>query len=218
MNHPFTRSSKLHVWARDDQGIAVCQVAITLPPLATKAAISKTLLELPMSESPEIPEAKDPFEKRVAITIAIIAAILSFISNYGDDAKTDAILKNTEAGDQWAFYQAKSIKEHTDHNSASLASLLPVDAKRDEMINHLNDEAKRYGDEKKEIKTKAEELAKESQAASAVNNRCDRASLVLQLAIILSSVAILSRWRAIWYFGVAIGLGGAVFGATAFFL
>jgi uncharacterized protein YfcZ (UPF0381/DUF406 family) len=171
-----------------------------------------------MTESPEIPEAKDPFEKRVAITIAILAAVLSFISNHGDDAKTDAILMNTEASNQWAFYQAKSIKEHVDNGNASLAALLTSEAKRDEIIKHLNEEAKRYSSEKAEIKLKAESLTAESHAASLVNNRCDRASLILQLAIILSSVAILSRWKPIWYFGIFVGVGGAIIGATAFLL
>ena len=171
-----------------------------------------------MAESPEIPEAKDSFEKRVAITIAILAAILSFISNHGDDAKTDAILKTTEASNQWAFFQAKSIKEHIDNGNASLAALLTADAERDKIIGRLNEEAKRYKAEKTEIELDAKKLTAESKAATSVNNRCDLASLILQLSIILSSVAILSRWKPMWYFGIFVGVGGAVIGATAFLL
>ena len=37
-----------------------------------------------MADAPEIPEANDPFEKRVAVTIALIAIVLSFIQNAGD--------------------------------------------------------------------------------------------------------------------------------------
>jgi hypothetical protein len=61
-----------------------------------------------MPDAPEIPEAKDPFEKRVALTIAIIAICLSFVGNLGDNAKTDAIIKTNEASDQWGFFQAKT--------------------------------------------------------------------------------------------------------------
>ena len=147
-----------------------------------------------MTESPEIPEAKDPFEKRVAITIAILAAVLSFISNHGDDAKTDAILMNTEASNQWAFYQAKSIKEHVDNGNASLAALLTTDAKHQEIIKHLNEEAKRYSLEKAEIKLKAESLTAESHAASLVNNRCDRAPLILQVVLGLDAETIASAF------------------------
>lgn len=45
-----------------------------------------------MPEAPEIPEAKDPFEKQVAISIAALAVALSVIGNKGDNAKTDAII------------------------------------------------------------------------------------------------------------------------------
>ena len=57
-----------------------------------------------MPDAPEIPEAKDPFDKRVALTIAIIAICLSFVSNLGDNAKTSAILKTSEASDQWNYF------------------------------------------------------------------------------------------------------------------
>ncbi len=46
-----------------------------------------------MAEAPEIPEAKDPFEKRVAVTIAVLAVVLAVVGNKGDNAKTDAIIK-----------------------------------------------------------------------------------------------------------------------------
>ena len=50
-----------------------------------------------MSETPEIPEANDPFSKQVAITIALLAVVLAVIENKGDNAKTDAIIKTSNA-------------------------------------------------------------------------------------------------------------------------
>lgn len=64
-----------------------------------------------MPDAPEIPEAKDPFDKRVALSIAIIAICLSFVANLGDNAKTSAILKTSEASDQWNYFQAKSTAD-----------------------------------------------------------------------------------------------------------
>ena len=65
-----------------------------------------------MPEAPEIPEANDRFGKQVAITIAILAMGLAVISNQGDNAKTDAILKTSAAVNQWGYYQSKSLKEN----------------------------------------------------------------------------------------------------------
>ena len=60
-----------------------------------------------MSETPEIPEANDPFSKQVAITIALLAVVLAVIENKGDNAKTDAIIKTSEASNRWGYYQSK---------------------------------------------------------------------------------------------------------------
>ena len=65
-----------------------------------------------MADPPGIPEAKNPFETRVAVCIAILAALLAFVSMRGDNAKTDAVIRTTEASNQWSFFQAKTIREH----------------------------------------------------------------------------------------------------------
>ena len=50
-----------------------------------------------MADTPEIPEATDPFEKRVAISIAVLAVIMSLVGNLGDNAKTSSIIETNEA-------------------------------------------------------------------------------------------------------------------------
>ena len=54
-----------------------------------------------MAEAPEIPEAKNPFERMVAVSIATMAVCLSVINIHGDNAKTDAIIKTNEASNKW---------------------------------------------------------------------------------------------------------------------
>ena len=70
-----------------------------------------------MDDTPEIPEAKDPFERRVAVAIAMLAALLAFVSMRGDNAKTDAGLRTTEASNQWSFFQAKKLRSAVTSNS-----------------------------------------------------------------------------------------------------
>ena len=174
-----------------------------------------------MSDTPEIPEATDPFEKRVAITIAILAVILSFIGNRGDNAKTEAIIKTNEASNQWGYFQAKSIKGQMAAMQGELLGALggaQPDEARAKEIAHLHDQAARYDKEKEEIKKKAEELQQEAVRDSAINDRCDLAALLLQVGVVICSVAILSRWHAFWISGAALGLAGAIAGARAFFL
>ena len=69
-----------------------------------------------MSVSEELQEhsehAKDPFDKRVAATMAIIAATLAIVSVAGHIATTEELLLQQKASDQWSYYQAKSIRRY----------------------------------------------------------------------------------------------------------
>jgi Domain of unknown function (DUF4337) len=167
-----------------------------------------------MADTPEIPEARDTFEKAVALTIAIMAIIASVVANHGDNAKTDAIIKTNQATDQWGYFQAKSLKQHMDELTLSLLEAQPAaDAAR---VAKIKASSANYEAEKTEIKAKAEELTQESQHLQAINDRCDEASLVLQIAIILTSIAILARWKPLWFLGMALGAVGTVIGITSF--
>lgn len=175
---------------------------------------------MPEAEVPE--EARNPFERRVAITIAIIAVLMAINENHNDNAKTDALLKTTEASNQWAFFQSKSIKEHSyDLQRQFLAVVEPGVIKADQRELLLAKYAKKiegYEQEKSGIQAEARKLNHEADANLKVNNRCDLAGLLLQISVILCSVAILVHLAPFWYMGMVVALVGASIGATAFFM
>ena len=172
-----------------------------------------------MSDVPEIPEATTPFERRVAVSIAILAAVLAFVSMRGDNAKTDSGLKTTEAANQWALFQAKAIREHTLNVEINILNALNPSALNVEVADKTKsaakDEIARYKTERDGIKTVAEGLVKEATTASAINDRCDLGALFMQIAIVILSAAILSRQNLMFYVGVAMGLGGAATGLSS---
>ena len=55
-------------------------------------------------------EHGEGFNKRIALVIAILALFLSFSETAGKGAQTEAISKNVESSDLWAFFQAKNIR------------------------------------------------------------------------------------------------------------
>lgn len=174
-----------------------------------------------MAEAPEIPEAKEPFEKRVAITIAILAVALTVVQSKSDNAKTDAILKTSEAANQWGYYQAKSLKQNLAETENRLLTLLqpaPDATTRAAVSERAATEAKRYDAEKQEIKTEAEKLGRAAERESRINDRCDFAALGLQIAVVICSVAILSKWRLFWFIGITLGLLGMAIGVTAYLM
>jgi hypothetical protein len=152
------------------------------------------------------------------MSIAVMAVILSFIGNTGDNAKTDAILKTNEASNQWAYFQSKSIKQSLTKMEADMITLTnlagtPEAAKK---LAELKSKDDTYDKEKEEIKNKAEELQKEAAANSAINDKCDLSALLLQIAVVIASVAILTSWRAMWYAGLALGVAGTIAGVLAY--
>jgi vacuolar-type H+-ATPase subunit H len=169
-----------------------------------------------MEEIKELPEAKDPFEKRVALSIAIIAVVFATFSTYGDHAKTSAIILTNQASDQWAFYQAKSIKEHLTETETKLMKAI---TKEPEISKEINTGAqKKYEEELKEIKQKAEELTEEARHETIITQRSDIATLIMQVSIVLCSISILSRWKRIWHIGIFTALIGIAFGVFSLFL
>lgn len=174
-----------------------------------------------MPDAPEIPEARDPFDKRVALTIAIIAICLSFVTNLGDNAKTSAILRTSEASDQWNYFQAKSTKALLAGMHGDMIMRLSSEERFDDAKNRaiqLGKDAQRYDVEKAEIKKEAEALVANAKHFSAINDRCDQAALLLQIAVIVCSVAILGQSHKFWWLGMVLGIAGVVVGATAYLL
>ena len=175
-----------------------------------------------MAEAPEIPEANDPFEKRAAVTIAILAVALAVVGNKGDNAKTDAIIKTNEAANQFAWYQAKSIKGSIANSERELLTLLSPSQTGGADIAKITEELKakseKYEKDMEGIKEKAEEAKKEAKVGSAINDRCDHGSLALQIAIVIASVSILARSRAFWIASIVLGLIGIGIGVLAFLL
>src|SRR5262249_50780813 len=125
--------------------------------------------------------------------------------------------KKAEASDQWAFYQAKSLKQ----NMAELAANVVTDPKK---IEFYQSEAKRYAMEKKEPEAKARALDKESDEYNELSKHAlhphERLSIsmtLLQIAIALASITVLTQKR--WLLagaGVA-ALAGAALGIIAWF-
>lgn len=165
-----------------------------------------------MADAPEIPEANDSFEKKVAVTIAVVAVFLAFIDNAGNNGTSQSIVKTNEASNQWAYFQSKSIKENlmeVEHDL--LARLATTDQK--ERLAQLKAEEARYKQEKGEIKAAAEALTKEAKEGAAIDDRADMAALFLQVSIVISSIAILAKSEKFWWAGLVFAVIGVGFGA-----
>lgn len=160
--------------------------------------------------------------QQVAIFSAVLAtvgAIVSFLGGHTQNNallyKNEAVLKRTEASDQWNFYQAKSMKQ----NLAELAAGIATDPGK---TTKYRAEVQRYASEKADIEKKARELETEtasfnrlSETAMHPHHFLSISMTLLQIAIALASITVLTQKRWLLAGAALAALGGAVLGIVA---
>ncbi|HEV8532096.1 MAG TPA: DUF4337 domain-containing protein [Methylomirabilota bacterium] len=175
-------------------------------------------VELPNPE--EIHEkAESSFGRRVALVTAVFAVMLALAGLGGNNATKEMLLAQQQSSDQWAFYQAKVIREHQYRSQkmrleADLIergpSLRPeAREKLEAVLRKYDEEETRYNAEKKEIEQAAKRLEAARDRFQAKDPYFDVAEVFLQIAIVMSSVSILSRSRPVFFFSVLLALIGA---------
>ncbi|PYO25112.1 MAG: hypothetical protein DMD85_04840, partial [Candidatus Rokuibacteriota bacterium] len=120
-------------------------------------------VELPNPE--ELEERRDKsFSRRVALTTAVYAVVLAIASLGGANAMKEMLLAQQQSSDQWAFYQAKVLREHLYRAQklvleAELADATAARGPRQEKLQALAarfaEEETRYNAEKKDIEKDA---------------------------------------------------------------
>jgi Domain of unknown function (DUF4337) len=163
-----------------------------------------------MSTEEELQEnaehAHNPFDKKVAASMAVIAAALAVVSVLGHIYTTEELLGQQKASDQWSYYQAKSIRRYESTFAADVfATLKAPDAAAKYKAN-----IEKYEREGKEIQEKATDLEKESALSGRRALRLHFGEVFLEIAIVFASLAILSKREYIWWVALASGAGGAV--------
>jgi hypothetical protein len=164
----------------------------------------------------------------LALSTAFMAVISAVTTMYMGKYSSRAVLMQGQETDQWAYYQAKSIKSHTfEMQKQSLElqllaqgkSLSPEATERfGEKIRDYDREIRRYETEKREIKAKAEDLARTKLTAQHMGGNFGYGLLFVQVAIMMTSIASLMKKKPLWYFGLVTMFGWVFFFLDAIYL
>jgi hypothetical protein len=163
----------------------------------------------------------DPFAGRIAVMTAIFATVGAIFGYMGGKTQNDALMfkneaaiRKTEASDQWNFYQAKSSKQ----NLAELGVTLTTG----EQQTRYQKEVERYKKEKDEIMPEAKKLEQQSKEAEEkseaslhVHHRWAQAMTLIQIAIALAAITILTRNTRLQYVAYGVAAASIVLGALA---
>ena len=157
----------------------------------------------------------------LALTTAAMAVFAAITTLYVGKYSAKAILFQGQETNQWGYYQAKSIKGYLYETQLERLDLERLgdgqktrgeaSEKREKTIAHYTETIQRYDKEKAEIKGKAEEFAKQKIIAQDRAGNFGYSLIFLQAAIMLSSVAALTKKKPLWYFGMAMVSGWAFF-------
>jgi hypothetical protein len=178
-----------------------------------------------MHEAVEPPEAHhehadNPFLVPVSVTISILAVLVAAVTLLGHRAHTEELLLQSQATDQWAYYQAKNIRFHEMQSVADLlGALAPEDKEKAATLREKYvKEVEHYAGDREDISEKAKELEKERDLLGRRADRFDGGEALLEIGLVICSITLLTRRRAFWFGGMLIGLSGVALALTGFLL
>ena len=146
-------------------------------------------------------EGEAVLKGRASISITIYAAILALCTLLSNGISGRILTDNIMANDAWSYYQAKSIKQdlyEVASNSTLDKSL--IESYRTHITSLEKDRA--------EIMANAKALEADRDIAKKRSPFFGFANTVLQIAIVLSTTAILAVSLTMWYASIATGLIG----------
>lgn len=174
-------------------------------------------VELPDPKEAE-EKAADPFTKRIALSVAVYAVALAVTALGGSNAGKDMVMAQQKASNQWAYYQAKVMRENLYVLAAEGLELeleeagdgSKAKAAREKKLATYRKKAEEYKKEKEEIMAEAKKLEEERDTAARRDPYFDYAEVLLQIAIVLASVAMLSGRREAFYVSLGLAALGAL--------
>ena len=164
--------------------------------------------------------AHDPSMAPVSLSMAILAVFVAMITLLGHRTHTEEVVMQTKANDQWAYYQGKDTRLHTDQKLVGLAGFMATSdaAKASNWIESTKSEAEKYDKQKDEILSEARKLESEADLARRKADRYDLGEVFLEIALVVTSITLLSGKRMFWYGGLVLGVIGIIVASTVIFV
>jgi hypothetical protein len=178
-----------------------------------------------MSEGIELPEVphggeEGPLVLPVSITISIMAVLVASVTLLGHRTHTEELLRQSQASDRWAQYQAKSVRLHETQGFSDVVNIVaPLDKERGAALREKYvKEVEHYQSDKEDISKEAKDLEAERDLAGRKADRFDGGEALLEIGLVICSITLLTKRKLFWYGGMLIGGLGVALALTGFFL
>ena len=170
-------------------------------------------------------------DRWIGVYIGVLAVILALSAMGGDNAAKEATLKNIEAANIWAFFQAKNmrrqlVRSHTEDLELlveTTPTLTPEQKARitQKIADNKAYDAKLTSDPENnegldDLFKRGKALESERDRAMAQDPYFDYAQACLQIAIVLASIAIISGGTALLVLSAFLGVAGVLLTINGF--
>ena len=173
-------------------------------------------------------EKKEPWLNYLALTTVILAVGATLATFKGGQFSTKSVLSQSQASDQWAFFQAKSLKGYMydlQRDEMELALKQKENSQSPDIrqfiesrVSTYKKKSEQYDKDKDAIQAQAAQLEKVRDESKAHGSAFGFSVIFLQVAILLSSIAALMKRKALWLCGCCVGFAGLIFFANGFWL
>lgn len=145
-------------------------------------------------------ERRDAWTKYVSLMIVALAVITAYGSLKAGGYSSKVLLSQAKASDEWAFFQAKSIKRSLAEMETRTGSTEPNAEARQR--------ADRYQKEQDEIGALAKRYEDARDEAAKHGPPLGTGIAALQIAIALASVCMITKRKSLWAASIFLGAAG----------
>jgi phage-related minor tail protein len=156
----------------------------------------------------------------VTITMAILAVLVATSSLLGHRTTTEQLLAQTKATDQWAYYQAKDIRRRSYELFLDEIGVFTVQSSPqvEAVKSKYEKEIDRYKDQQKDAEAEARKSEAEVALLQRRADRYDLAEVMLEAALVICSITLLTRKQLFWAFGLVMGVCGVAIAIAGYLI
>jgi len=152
----------------------------------------------------------------VSFTMSVLAVMVAVVTLLGHRAHTEEVVAQIRATDTWAEYQAVNTRRHTYEVFGEFVEITPPrdPAAAKKMHDSFLAQSDQYDKRRTQLRGEAEHLEEEVRHEARRADRFDFGEALLEVALVITSITLLTRRRPFWYLVTAIAIVGAVVAAT----
>jgi hypothetical protein len=156
----------------------------------------------------------------VAFTMSVLAVLVAVTTVLGERTHDNAVLMQNQATDEWNYYQAHNIRSTDTKLASDLLTVVATDNKdvAQKLIKSYGDQQKKWAQQLADEQKQANALEVGVQKGEARADRFDLGEILLEIALVITSVTLLTRSRIYWIVGLVFSAAGILAAASAYLL